>query len=94
MVKLKTFEISLSAHDGLYMTGDILQGHVTIDLKYPMKMQGQCFKHVVLNLIMDPPPLKMKEKNLEQKTKIITVGLVVDSSLTLLNPSWVNECSY
>lgn len=41
MVKLKTFEIILSAPDGLLMAGEILEGYVTVDLKYPMKMQGK-----------------------------------------------------
>lgn len=41
MVKLKTFEIILSAPDGLLMAGEILEGYVTVDLKYPIKMQGK-----------------------------------------------------
>lgn len=48
MVKLKTFEIILSASDGFFMAGEILQGYVTVDLKYPMKMQGKFI--ILINL--------------------------------------------
>ena len=41
MVKLRTFEITLASSDGLFMAGEILQGYLTVELKYPMKMQGK-----------------------------------------------------
>ncbi|XP_076102113.1 arrestin domain-containing protein 3-like [Mytilus galloprovincialis] len=68
MVKLKTFEIILSASDGFFMAGEILQGYVTVDLKYPMKMQairvfakGKAFVHWTEQKMRGPGQSRYKD---------------------------------
>ncbi|CAL1540949.1 unnamed protein product [Lymnaea stagnalis] len=40
MGKLNIFEISFSNLSGIYYAGDVLKGHVTVELKESMKMRG------------------------------------------------------
>ncbi|XP_052099690.1 arrestin domain-containing protein 3-like [Mytilus californianus] len=68
MVKLKTFEIILSASDGFFMAGEILQGYVTVELKYPMKMQairvfakGKAFVHWTEQKMRGPGQSRYKD---------------------------------
>lgn len=41
MGKLNIFEISFSNLSGVYFSGDLMQGYVTIELTEPMKMIGR-----------------------------------------------------
>lgn len=76
MVKLKTFEIILSAPDGLLMAGEILEGYVTVDLKYPMKMQairvfckGKAFVHWTEQKLRGPGEPRYKDTRHHSSTE-------------------------
>ena len=48
MVKINVLEVVLSNVNGVYFSGQVLQGHVNLELGKTLKLKGKSFKDYIL----------------------------------------------